>query len=76
LDDVLDLTWDQISLTAKVLAMHRASMIELVVGPLIGSKKKGQIAKASKEKLSPKAKDEHLMQQIAAAGVKVKTRKA
>lgn len=72
-DDVLEMHWDQIALGAEVLALHRVGMIEMIVGPLTGKTKSPQV---SGRQTKAEKKDQDLMRDIAAAGLRVNTKKA
>jgi len=76
MDQVLDLTWDQIGFASECVLMHKVSMINLVAEPVLGALgskyKKSRISKDKKDK-NEESKDAEMMFNISAAGFGVET---
>ena len=83
LEDILDMTWEQVALASESIHMHKFAMISEVVDPVLASLgvgyKSGSIKTPPKGKRKPRvktqeereAKDRELLRFISAAGFKV-----
>ncbi len=76
IDQVLDLSWNQIELSSRCIYRHKVSMLEMVFEPISialgGKKSKRKINKNNKSKnknLNPEQKDAVLLGKIRSLGL-------
>ncbi len=71
LDQILDMSFDQIALAAECATLHRIGVVEEVLGPLVtalgGKYKRGKIARPRTQE----DRDAALLNQLAAMGIPV-----
>jgi len=81
LDDILDLSWEQIILAAEVTMRHRVELVDMVLGPVVsmmgGKYSKQKVGKTQtknqrrRKPPTPKQKEDMLVHQFSAAGLHV-----
>ena len=78
LDDILDLTWDQIHLAAESVVIHKTESLNMVLEPLIGMMggkyKRGKVTKRQRRKQKDDKnihKEQMLLNRFRAAGLSV-----
>jgi hypothetical protein len=83
-DDVLDLTWEQVWFVAECVLRHKAQQINTVAEPVLSAlgARKGKRAQAGRERVSeargsteaasPEERDARLLRAIGAAGFEVR----
>jgi hypothetical protein len=81
LDDILDMTWAQIHLSAESILLHKTEALNMVLEPVItilgGKFKKSKITKNNQgknnrnTKMTPAQKEQMLIHQFRAVGVPV-----
>jgi hypothetical protein len=81
LDQILDMSWDQIGLMGECILIHKYEMLNSLIEPVMvsmgGQYKSGKVNrnskkhKTNKSKLTPKQREELLVHQFASAGIPI-----